>query len=333
MSPAYTFVFYLLITFFSFLSAFYFEEKILPSKLIGFFIVFISAFIANILYNSKNIPSLIKIYLTFHVSFFYIQFISFYLFKIHIDFLLPITGEEQRVFGGSFEIPYLNSFMRACGLFNEPGTYVTFVAPFIVLFGRWSKCFNRYAKFLYILSLISLFISFSVFGIIFGLIILFFASIFNKKIILILGSLFSITIVVPYITYRFFLINSNINTDTGLGFREVFLSESFKFITSDFGAFLLGSGHLISDPKAKFISSFNDIGLIPYLIHFSGPFLTFTLLSILFQKVITLDKFAIIGIIILFMSKLSILAPFFPFILTILMWPNKNTDYNKSKIF
>ena len=151
-NSTYTFVFYLLITFFSFLSAFYFEEKILPSKLIGFFIVFISAFIANILYNSKNIPSLIKIYLTFHVSFFYIQFISFYLFKIHIDFLLPITGEEQRVFGGSFEIPYLNSFMRACGLFNEPGTYVTFVAPFIVLFGRWSKSFNRYAKFLYILN-------------------------------------------------------------------------------------------------------------------------------------------------------------------------------------
>jgi hypothetical protein len=324
----YTFYFFILILFTSFISSFYFDDEIVPTKFIGFIIVLTSCFVANVLYRLHNIYKLILFYLTFHIIFFYIQFFSFYLFKIHIDFLFPITGEEQRVFGGSFELPYFNSFMRACGLFNEPGTYVTFIAPFLVLFGRWRNIFNKKEQYIYALSLASLFLSFSVFGIVFGILIILFASFYNKKTRIIIGSFLSFTIIIPYITYRFFFTNNNINTstDSGLGFREVFLSESYKFITKDLGAFLFGSGHLSINPKAKFIASFNDIGLIPYLIHFSGPFLTTILLLYLFKLFFSLDKFAIFGVVILFISKLSILAPFFPFLLTLLLWPFKEID-------
>jgi|688.fasta_scaffold23377_2 hypothetical protein len=315
----YVFIFYILILLFSFLSLFYFDEHLVLTKILGFFIVFLACFTSNILYKSYDILYLIRIYLKIHVFFFYLQFFAYYLFKIHLDFLYPITGEEQRVFGGNFELPYLNAFMRPSGLFNEPGTYVTFVAPIVVLFGKWSNNFTKNDLKLYIFSFITLFLSFSVFGIIFGLLILFFASILKKKYRVIIGGVIMFFLIIPYLTYRFFMADVNINNDSGLGLREVFLNESYKFITSDFGAFIFGSGHLSSDAKANFISSYNDIGLIPYLLHFSGPILTFVLLVILIRCMLFLDRFAILGILILFISKMSILSPFFPILLTLLL--------------
>ena len=322
----YVLLFYFFIFIFSLLSLLYFNEGLVSKKLFGFFIIFLSCITANNLYKSFNIFYLIRLYLKFHILFFYIQLLAFYIFKFHIDFLQPITGEEQRVFGGNFEIPYINSFMRPSGLFNEPGTYVTFIAPFIVLFGRWKNNFVTQDYFIYVLGLFSLFLSFSVFGIIFGILILLFGSIYKFKTRIFFGSIISSTIIIPYITFRFFFSETNLNvdSDSGLGFREIFLSESYKFIMSDIGAFFFGSGHLSNNPKANFIASYNDIGLVPFLLHFSGPFLTFFLLIAILKMFLTIDRFAIVGIIMLFISKLSILAPFFPFILTLLLWPEMN---------
>jgi hypothetical protein len=292
------FLFYLLIILFSFLSLLYFGDSIVISKFLGFLIILLSCLTANILYKFYKIFDILRIYLTIHVFFFILQFLAYYLLRVHLDFLNPITGEEQRVFGGNFELPYISTFMRPSGLFNEPGTYVTYIAPAVVLFGRWSNLFTKFDLKLYVLSFITLFLSFSVFGIIFGLFILLFASILKRKTRLILGGVISFFLIVPYLSYRFFMNDSSVNIESGLDIREVFINESYKFITSDVGGFLFGSGHLSLDPKANFISSYNDIGLIPYLLHFSGPLLTLILLFFLIKSLFTLDRFAIIGIIV-----------------------------------
>lgn len=322
----YSIGFYASIILFSLFSLIYFRENIVFTKFFGFLLVLFTCFVANVLFSKCNIPYLIKFYLLIHIAFFYLQFFAHYLFNIPIDFLVNITGEEQRVFGGSFELPISSSFMRASGLFNEPGTYVTFIAPFIALFGRWSKSFSKADFLIYFSSLLTLFLSFSVFGFVFGSFILVFASFFSKIVRLTISGLVSFFLVIPYLTYRFFLQEINIESDSGLGFREIFINESFKFISSDFGAIIFGSGHLSLDPKANFIASYNDIGLLPYLFHFSGPILTSILIVILVKIMFSLDKFSNSGIIILFISKLSILAPFFPIILTLLLWAKSRKD-------
>ncbi len=319
----YVLFFYLSIFFISFIASIYFAETLVVSKVLGFFICIFCCWISNSLLTNIDIFSLIRNYLIIHLFFFFLQFISYYFFKTPIDYLFPFTGEEQRLFGGTFELPYFNSFMRASGLFNEPGTYVTFLAPLIVIFGRSYKSFERNDFIVFILSLLSLFLSFSVFGIIFGLLILLFSPIFSFKSRLLIGGLISFIIIIPYISYRFFFNDLNLNSDSGLGFREIFISESLKFLYSDIGALLLGSGHLSLNPKANFIASYNDIGLIPYLLHFSGPILTLILCIYILFLSLSIDRFSVLGVAILFLSKLSILAPFFPFVLTLLLWPPK----------
>lgn len=67
--------------------------------------------------------------------FFYIQYLTFYLFGAYIDFIKPITGNDSRNIAGQFT---LDTSLRFSGLFSEAAAYSLFVLTFfsIVLIGK-----------------------------------------------------------------------------------------------------------------------------------------------------------------------------------------------------
>ena len=60
----------------------------------------------------------------------------YYIFGITIDLLAPITGEQQRMFGGDFTLLSLG-IMRPAGLHSEPGTYGIIMSPLIAIYSRY----------------------------------------------------------------------------------------------------------------------------------------------------------------------------------------------------
>lgn len=103
---------------------------------------------------------------TIHLAAFYIQFLFFYVFNIKIDYIYPITGEEQRVFDGSRLLMGLN-VMRPSGLYIEPSTYASYIMGMILVLN------DKYANIKKI-GLLSLFLSFSTLGFIIGFLYLVF---------------------------------------------------------------------------------------------------------------------------------------------------------------
>lgn len=77
-----------------------------------------------------------------HVLVFWIQVVVYYVTGQYLDLLYPITGEEQRAFGGSYELLGF-PLVRATGLFNEPGTFSNFVFPLFVLYKLECADFNN----------------------------------------------------------------------------------------------------------------------------------------------------------------------------------------------
>lgn len=95
-----------------------------------------------------------------HLSAFYLQFLLFYIFNIQIDYIYPITGEEQRVFDGSRLLMGLN-LIRPSGLYIEPSTYASYMMCMMLVLN------DKYASIKKI-ALFSLFLSLSTLGFIIG---------------------------------------------------------------------------------------------------------------------------------------------------------------------
>jgi hypothetical protein len=107
-----------------------------------------------------------------HVAFFIFQFSWFLITSDVIDFLVPFTGESQRVVGGSYTLSYLSAFVRPSGLFNEPGTYSTWMILLLLLLKSNANRigFNSKNSILEIFVIGTVLFSFSTFGFIFTII-------------------------------------------------------------------------------------------------------------------------------------------------------------------
>ena len=66
--------------------------------------------------------------------------------------------------------------------------------------------------------------------------------------------------------------------------------------------------------------AYNDTGLFFYLLLFLGPLITMCTLLYLLKITLKNDIHSKVGILIVLISKISIFAPFFPFILNFLLW-------------
>jgi len=322
---------YVLILFWSILGTLFYGDIPDIKRLMGFMVAILSVFIAVTLYRRFNLESLVRFYLLVHISFFFAQLTSYYSVGYVIDFLAPFTGEEQRMLGGNFTLPLVDRFIRPGGLFVEPGTYSIFVAPFLALFARWYDK-SKWNKFIFWASLSSLFVSFSTFGLIFGGLILLFSRNIRlvHKISIIIAIIFSIA---PYFYYRFIL-RPEIELGSGIEIRQVYLEQLFNFLFSNPTALIFGAGLLTVDPRVELSMAHNDIGLIFYFLHFAGLPLTLLLLATLFYVSIKLDWASRIALLIILLSKHSLFATFFLFILVAIFWKDRmaNTSSTHTRL-
>lgn len=127
--------------------------------------------------SPKKFVDAIKLVILIHCLFFLAQFLVFLFSGYLIDYLEPITGESQRALGGNYEIAILPNFIRATGLYNEPGTYSTYLMLFLVFSKDLEKIagFRSIGKPVELLVLITVMLSFSNFGFIFVGFYLFFS--------------------------------------------------------------------------------------------------------------------------------------------------------------
>ena len=124
-------------------------------------------FVSSLLKIDLKFKDSLKIVLITHCIFFLFQFFWFLITGIFIDFLEPVTGEAQRAFGGGYEISFLPQFIRPTGLFNEPGTYATYVMLMLVLYKDIcviADSIKRKDLWIEMLAISTVLLSFSVFG-------------------------------------------------------------------------------------------------------------------------------------------------------------------------
>jgi hypothetical protein len=320
-------VFYLLLLFSGFASLIFYQAPPLSKKITAFFVLLIATIIASNSYKKIDLKSYLSAYLIFHSFFFYIQLFAFLTLGVSIDYLEQITGEAQRHSGG-LTLPLVGFFERFSGLFNEPGTYAVYIAPFIALFSRYYHLSKKYRIIFYI-SLLSIIISLSVYGVVFAFFIIFFnVGIAKSK--KILFSLCTMPLALIFL-YERFIINAKAGHSVGISFRQNFIMESYSFLAQNLESFLFGAGLLRNDARAEFYGAFNDVGLFFYIFHFSGFIGALLTLYIVFFVFLKRDRSSSIAIIIVFTSKLSLLSLQFPFILSAILYLEKDKIVTLSK--
>lgn len=230
-------------------------------------------------YRSVNIKIMempLTIVLIVHLVFFYIQLVLVGFFSMEIDFIEPITGESQRIFGGSYDIGLFSQFFRPAGLFAEPGTYANMI--FIIFLLREAvRCngtpysISTYRDgvivFLLVLSLI---LSFSLFAFIFVLVFalsVILKSQSRQKFLIMFMILFTplASIMAVYLQQRFAL-----GDESGTGFRYeaiLVLLQNLDWVNA-----LIGWGFLSDFTNIYLDITFNDLGLLFNILLQGGVF-------------------------------------------------------------
>lgn len=141
-----------------------------------YFTVLLSVvFFYKLKYRPIFLIKALKFSILIHISFFLIQFFSFYLLGNYIDFIKPITGEVQRNIGGIFGGL---SAIRPSGLYGEPASYSLNIIIFNFIVLTYEKRITKLA----FISLLTVLFSMSASGIIYLLFYLLFYFLFlNKK--------------------------------------------------------------------------------------------------------------------------------------------------------
>lgn len=181
------------------------------------------------------------------VSAWYIQLFAYYATGYYIDFLEPITGEAQR-YQAYFTTSSL--FIRPTSLFNEPGTYAMATLPYLVL----SYLENRKLTRLHYFTLVSYFLSLSLFAIVvaalFVIIVMLYKTLTDSSVNK--GKMITIFLIVSSImligikTYNDYRFNSAVNL------RQVELRTNLiaSWLAEDEISLLFGNGFDINEKTA-----------------------------------------------------------------------------------
>jgi hypothetical protein len=285
------------------------------------FLLFLPLYISLLKFKIFDPLRFIKYVLIIHIAVFYLQFFLYYGFSIEFDPIKDISGRSQKGWGGSYNIPYLGKVIRFGGLFNEPGSYSTFVA---LLASLLNIKFYEY-KGLLILASISMMLSFSSFGLIFSFIL--FLSILARsktitKIIAIFLFIFITAIISDYFFIRFF---SNDISANGVSFRLEFLQVIYdKYLSNISYTTFFGLGFFNTDINnaLNFDNPINDVGLLIYIFATMG--LVGTCVFIMCALIISQFRFNyFLPFLILLLSKFSLTWPLFVIMLFFLTRSDK----------
>ena len=278
-------------------------------RLFSFFLLPLLVICFNHLYtiNSKLFLRSFQILLYFHLIFFFFNLFDIY-FLGHIFDPMIYWYESQAT-----HFTYINGFSlrRACGLFQEPGTFSTYYAllltGYINLSSRTKEAGN---SLLISLSVLALYCSLSTFGIIFGSIIYFWQKLYLRSpLIFRILHLTSILSALAFIIVRFFATQLSVDSSkaiTGLGSRFTTVSWLYENIFSNPIHTLFGFD--ILNPMAGYVdigTAFNDSGMIVYFFLFTG--LVGTTIFLISLAPFLRTKFPVI--LLLLLSKLTLFAP------------------------
>lgn len=165
----------LVIAFSSLVGMLGYETKFSSKAPIGFFLGIIT--LISLLYaplEGKSLPDVVKFVLVIHLAAWITQAVNYYVTGVYLDFLRPVTGEEQR-----FDWPAIAPAIRPTGLFNEPATYSIYIGSLLGLVMRSEV--DRGKFFVPVLALISMYGSFSSLGIILAFFLTFALAFFYVK--------------------------------------------------------------------------------------------------------------------------------------------------------
>ncbi|MGM3388274.1 hypothetical protein KXR94_11525 [Stutzerimonas stutzeri] len=258
-------------------SAFFVEPSLGFSRFLALFL-FVALVINFSYFRIYRIPSLLfalKLCLITHLCFFWFQVSAHYLGFGFYDFLEPVTGEAQRVFGGNYTVPFINQrLIRASGLYSEPGTFATFIFFMYLIYKSLSCSCRKVDRVVFgwfdIFVVASVLFSFSVFGFIFSFMYgAFFLFSSLKRFLAIFPVLvcFSFLIFNVYIYPRFF---GDVSTDTGMGFRLDGILTYFERISQVQPLLWFGSGFFSDYSIYSPFIVWNDLGLFFSLIMIFG---------------------------------------------------------------
>ena len=244
--------------------SFYFQTTL------GFFVGLIYFLLLHSYLRKIKLSSIIfaiNLSLIIHVTFFLLQFI-FYLFTgEHLDFIVGITGEVTRNLNNL-------SIIRSSGLFIEPQNYSFFVLALIYLKYHLTPNYNDTISFV---SLLTVFLSFSLFGILGAIVFYFliFRKVISKWIII------PILIVGIYFTYDyyFFIYETRLNSISTDGSFLARFSQPFFKLFSEPNYLLLGKGFGIIGTK------FNELSTLLSILTSFGLFLGSIFISIIFYSI------------------------------------------------
>jgi hypothetical protein len=280
-------------------------------RMLGYCLVLLSGTALFFAIKSEILASILAKVILIHIIFFYIQFFCFYVLGIRIDFLEPITGEAQRTYFDDIELPILSTIFRACGLYNEPGTYANHLAFLTAIFSYLKSATIRHSLTFYS-AIISLVLSFSAFGIVFSAIILL-ASKASK--LLALSIFVSVSpFVNKYIEYRFFE-KPDSGLDSGLGIRADFLSYVLQMFTEDPILFIFGVGFFNTSIEQEMNFAVNDLGLLFYVFYAGGIISLCVSILILTPIFVISNRSQRAVLIMLALSKISVFTLYFSLIL------------------
>ncbi len=303
------------------------SSDFLVGRIFGVILFFGVAVHTYYLINSKlNIFLMaLKWVLVVHVFAFFSQTFSHYSGFGYIDYLMPFTGEAQRAFGGSYESALLGQagFVRPTGLYNEPGTYSTTIFIIFLMYKELSKSEIKFHEWIIDLAVIlSIALSFSVFGMIFLFIYFLHTIVVNKKTIFIILPVFVVISPIIYELYlypRFF--SGNYDDDSGLIFRGEALIQYFEYLDKNPFDFIFGIGFFSNIVSILGDFIWNDLGLLVYSLIVFGfvGFLIF-LTCVIGRKSLSVYVFPLTLIFIL--SKIAPSTMIFWVVLTIINYIN-----------
>ena len=329
-------LFFLTLTFFGLIISYLEITEIKFSRLLSFLLI--PLLCEAIIRIGFDIIKTIKFSIKLHVLSFYVQFVCFYIFGITIDFVNMIFPHlESRMQGLTI---FSRHIQRFCGFYDEPGTYVTFVSILTITILSINK--DSIKGVFLLLILLSMFLSLSSYGFIFGFIFLLIyfkeqirnifqsinlkkisfrkASSYNliKLIFISLIIIFFSYFIFEYISVRYFRMDhgGNFNpsgtlmSERGVDYRIQNINKiydeffnPFMFFKTFFGLSIIqGTNYSI----ALVTYAHNDMGLIIYMFMYSGLSGTLIFIFWLFQIKPASWIIWLLFIFILFSSKFSI---------------------------
>ncbi len=258
-----------------------------------------------------------------HLIFFYIQFFWYITTLQAIDVLEPITGEPQRLIGGSYSAGYMAKFARMTGFYNEPGTYSSWIAILLLLLKANTRKVDQDINYYYLqaFALGSMLLSFSTFGLVFSVICLF-SIIYEQKFNLWSVVYIIITIALfSYLSYDYFEYRFSLNENSsGIGSRSQVIDLYLSGLTIKTILFGYGIFNDFFSIYGNFLV-YQDVGFWFYILSTTGV-VGFFLLSLFLFLSVPKNAVSLALAIVLMLSKFTLTSALVWVVLYYFLWAN-----------